>query len=205
MNLDKFTLKAQEAITNSINLAKGYGHQAILPEHILYSLLSEPQGIATQIFLHLAVDTNDLNAKIKEFLISQPKVYAKAAKDVYASQRAAEILNFAANYSKDFGDEYVSSETLVLAIAREKGALLASYLNKQGIAIDDILRIVKELRSGRTAESPSAEETYRALEKFGRDLTDLAKRGKLDPVIGRDEEIRRVIQVLSAAQRTIRF
>ncbi|MFA5338152.1 MAG: Clp protease N-terminal domain-containing protein, partial [Candidatus Omnitrophota bacterium] len=107
MNLDKFTLKAQEAITNSINLAKGYGHQSILPEHVLYSLLSEPDGICTQIFLRLAVDVNDLNSKIKEFLISQPKVYTKAAKDVYASQRVAGIFNFAETYAKDFGDEYV--------------------------------------------------------------------------------------------------
>ena len=197
MNLDKFTLKAQEAITNSISLAKSYGHQSILPEHVLYSLITEPEGIAMQIFLRLAVDLNDLNAKIKEFLISQPKVYAKAAKDVYISQRVVEVINSAENYSKDFGDEYVSSETLILGIAKERNTFLYAYLNKQGIGVDDILRIIKELRSGRTAESPSAEETYRALEKFGRDLTDLAKKGKLDPVIGRDEEIRRVIQVLS--------
>jgi len=98
MNLDKFTLKAQEAITNSISLAKSYGHQSILPEHVLYSLITEPEGIAMQIFLRLAVDLNDLNAKIKEFLISQPKVYAKAAKDVYISQRVVEVINTAETY-----------------------------------------------------------------------------------------------------------
>lgn len=197
MDLDKFTLKAQEAITKSIALAKNYGHQAILPEHILYSLLEEPQDVCSQILLRLAVNANDLKAKIKEFLDSQPKVYTKSTKDVYASQKVAEALNLAENYSKDFGDEYVSSETLLLAIAKEKNSFLSNYLNKQGISLDDILRIVKELRAGRKAESPSAEETYRALEKYGRDLTELVKKGKLDPVIGRDEEIRRVIQVLS--------
>ncbi|MCK9573607.1 MAG: AAA family ATPase, partial [Candidatus Omnitrophica bacterium] len=197
MNLDKFTLKAQEAITNAINLVKGYGHQSILPEHILYSLLTESEGISAQIFLRLAIDVNNLNSKVKEFLVSQPKVYAKAAKDVYASQRVAEIFNFAESYAKDFGDEYVSSETLLLGISKEKNTLLSGYLNKQGVSLDDILRIIKELRAGRTAESPSAEETYRALEKFGRDLTELVKKGKLDPVIGRDEEIRRIMQVLS--------
>ncbi|MCK9614160.1 MAG: ATP-dependent chaperone ClpB [Candidatus Omnitrophica bacterium] len=197
MNLDKFTLKAQEAITNAINLAKGYGHQSILPEHVLYSLLGEPEGICAQIFLRLAIDVNDLNSKVKEFLISQPKVYTKTAKDVYASQRIAGILNYAESYSRDFGDEYVSSETLLLGISREKNTLLSNYLNKQGISLDDILHIIKELRAGMTAQSPSAEETYRALEKFGRDLTELVKKGKLDPVIGRDEEIRRVMQVLS--------
>ncbi|MFA5338443.1 MAG: Clp protease N-terminal domain-containing protein, partial [Candidatus Omnitrophota bacterium] len=197
MNLDKFTLKAQEAITNAINLAKGYGHQSILPEHVLYSLFSEPEGICTQIFLRLAIDVNDLNSKVKEFLISQPKVYTKAAKDVYASQRVAGIFNFAETYAKDFGDEYVSSETLLLGISKEKNTFLSGYLNKQGVSLDDILRIVKELRAGSSAKSPSAEETYRALEKFGRDLTELVKKGKLDPVIGRDKEIRRIMQVLS--------
>ncbi len=185
MNLDKFTLKAQEAITKSVNLAKKYGHQAILPEHVLYSLLDEPEGICAQIFLRLAVDVNELNARIKEFLDSQPKVYAKTAKDVYASQRMVELINSAENYSKDFNDEYVSSETLLLAIVREKNALLSGYLHKQGISLDDVMRIIKELRAGRKAESPSAEETYRALEKYGRDFyLDILEDGtmKLIPI-----------------------
>ncbi len=197
MDLNKFTLKAQEAIQNAVSLAKSCNHQAILPEHILSSLINEPKSIAQDIFLKLAIDIRDLDIKLKEFLNSQAKVYKAKLGDIYASQRMAEIIDSAQNYAKDFGDEYVSSEMLLLAIAKERNSLLANYLSKQGIAFDDLIRAVKELRARHKALSQEAEGTYMALEKFGRDLTDLVQKGKLDPVIGRDEEIRRLMQVLS--------
>jgi ATP-dependent Clp protease ATP-binding subunit ClpB len=197
MNLDKFTLKAQQVISSSINLVKSYNHQAILPEHILYACLGEREGIIQQIFLKLAIDISDLNAKLKDFLDSQAKVYNHQVKEAYASSRVVEMINSAETYAKDFGDEYVSSEAILLGICKERNAFLSKYLDKQGISTEDVVRAVKELRGGHKADSASAEETYRALEKFGRDLTELVKKGKLDPVIGRDEEIRRVIQVLS--------
>jgi ATP-dependent Clp protease ATP-binding subunit ClpB len=196
MNLEKFTLKAQEAITKTVSLVRELRHQAILPEHLLSALLDERGGIAVEAFARLGINVNELKGKLQEFLSSQPKVYGQA-KEAYASGRFADTLNYAKGYANEFGDEYVSSEHLLLATAKERNSLLESYLSKQGIYIEDILRIVKELRGGHKADSAAAEETYRALEKFGRDLTELAKKGKLDPVIGRDEEVRRVIQVLS--------
>jgi len=196
MNLDKITLKAQEAITNSISLAKKYQHQAILPEHLLLALIDDPRGIAREIFIKLAINLDDLTNQLKSNLSSMPKVYAET-KEIYASGRLNEILNSAKRYMADFGDEYISSELLLLAIAGERNSFLYNYLKKQNIFAEDILRIIKEIRGAQKADSEAAEGTYQALEKFGRDLTDLAKKGKLDPVIGRDEEIRRVIQVLS--------
>ena len=196
MNLEKFTLKAQEAVANAVSAAKDYSHQQILPEHILLSLVSDSKGIAREIFLKLAINLDDLNSGLKKNLLSVPKVYGEA-KDVYGSGRMLEVLHLAKNYMGNLGDEYISSEHLILAIANEKKGFLWEYLKKQGISGDDLLRIIKEVRGSQKADSASAEDSYRALDKFGRDLTDLAKKGKLDPVIGRDEEIRRVIQVLS--------
>ncbi len=196
MNLDKFTLKAQEAISNSVNITKEYQHQAILPEHLLLGLIDDPRGIAREILIKLAVNLDDLTDKLKDKLASLSKVYSQA-KEVYASPRLNEVLNSAQKYRADFGDEYISCESLLLAIAREKSSFLFDYLRKQNIFAEDILRIIKEVRGTQKADSQSAEGTYQALEKYGRDLTELAKKGKLDPVIGRDEEIRRVIQVLS--------
>jgi ATP-dependent Clp protease ATP-binding subunit ClpB len=196
MNLDKFTLKAQEAISNSVNITKEYQHQAILPEHLLLALIDDPRGIAREILIKLAVNLDDLTDTLKDKLASLSKVYSQA-KEVYTSPRLNEILNSAQKYRSDFGDEYISCELLLLAIAREKNGFLFDYLRKQNIFAEDILRIIKEVRGSQKADSQSAEGTYQALEKFGRDLTELAKKGKLDPVIGRDEEIRRVIQVLS--------
>ncbi len=204
MNLDKFTLKAQEAFAAAVNLAKEYQHQAILPEHILLPLIEDPAGVSREILIRLAVNLNDLTDKLKNYLASLPKVYAEN-KQVYASDRLNTVLNSAGKYKADFGDEYISSEHILLAGARERGSFLHDYLKKQGIFAEDILKIAKELRGAQKADSESAESSYRALEKYSRDLTALAKKGKLDPVIGRDEEIRRVIQVLSRRLKIIRF
>ena len=196
MNLNKFTLKAQEAIMNGIGLAKEYHHQALLPEHVLYEFLEQQIDVVAEIFKRLAIDTQDLKTKIKDYLNKQQKVYGDV-KDVHASSRLTEVLNYANQLARDFGDEYISSEHLILGIAKEKNSFLYSYLSKQGVFADDIMKIIREIRGTHKADTQSAEDTYRALEKFGRDLTSLAKKGKLDPVIGRDEEIRRVMQVLS--------
>ena len=196
MNLDKFTLKAQEAMAKAVNFAKEYHHQALLPEHILLSLIDDPRGVAREVLIQLAVDMADLTSKLKEQIFSVPKVYTET-KEIYGSPRVGDILNYAHKYVKDFNDEYVSSEHILLAIATEKNAFSRDYLKKQGISVEDILRVVNEVRGAQKADSQTAESTYKALDKYGRDLVELAKKGKLDPVIGRDEEIRRVIQVLS--------
>ncbi|MCM8826062.1 MAG: ATP-dependent chaperone ClpB [Candidatus Omnitrophica bacterium] len=196
MNLDNFTLKAQEAVNNSLALAQRYKHQSLLPEHLLYSLVDDKESIAKDIFINLGIDIGDLIKELKKFLDSQPKVSGDTG-GTYGSPRFVEITNYAKEFSKELGDSYISSEHLLVGIAKERNGLLFRYLSRQGIAIDDLLKEVKKLRGSHKADSESAESTYRALEKFGRDLTELAKKGKLDPVIGRDEEIRRLIQVLS--------
>jgi ATP-dependent Clp protease ATP-binding subunit ClpB len=198
MNLDKFTLKAQEAISKGINLAREYKHQAVLPEHLLFVLLDEPAGIIQEAVSKLGINSKDLASKLKEFLSAQPKVYGETqGLGVQATAKFAETINSAQKYAHQLGDEYTSSEHFLLGIAKVAGGFLSNYLSKLGISIDDLIKVIKEVRGAQRADSVSAEDTYRPLEKYGRDLTELAKKGKLDPVIGRDEEIRRVIQVLS--------
>ena len=196
MNLDKFTLKAQEAITDSVGIAKNYNHQELVPEHLLLSLIDDPRNMSRQVILRLAVNVEDFDTQLKKYLQSIAKVYGDRI-DVAAGKRLQEIIHSAQKFMRDFSDEYVSSEHLLLAIVREKAGFASDYLKRQGIFADDLLRVIKEVRGAHKADSQSAEEAYRALEKYGRDLTEFAKKGKLDPVIGRDEEIRRVIQVLS--------
>jgi len=196
MDLSKFTLKAQEAINNSIGLATKMKHQMLLPEHILYSLIEDSQGISQEILSKLGIDVRDLEAKVKEFLENQPKVFSEKG-GVYASSRLTEVINYAQEFLKSLADTFISSEHLLYGIAKEKEGFLFKYLSKQGYTLDDLVKVIKEVRGAQKATSYEAESTYKALERFGRDLTELAKKGKLDPVIGRDEEIRRVIQVLS--------
>ena len=196
MNFDKFTLKAQEAITKAVNIAKDYRQQQFFPEHVLFALFDDPSSLARKVFISLGINLEDFVFQLKEYLSALPKVYGEA-KDIYASPRLADILHVTQRYMQEFGDEYVSSEHLLLGIAKERDSFLSAYLKKQGISEGDILRVIKEVRGAHHADTQSAEESYRALEKFGMDLTELAKKGRLDPVIGRDEEIRRVIQVLS--------
>ncbi|MCK5289059.1 MAG: type VI secretion system ATPase TssH, partial [Candidatus Omnitrophica bacterium] len=190
MNFEKFTLKAQEALNNAVNLTREYNHQSILPEHLILSLIDDPRGIGREVFIKVALDILELSGKIKEFLSSTPKVYGDS-QNVMASQRLNSILNYSKKYMQDFGDEYISSEHLVLSLAKERNSLLLNYLNKRGVSIEDLIRIIKQIRGAQKADSQAAEESYQALDKYGKDLTDLAKKGKLDPVIGRDEEIRR--------------
>lgn len=196
MNLDKFTLKAQEAITRAIALAKDSKHQMLLPEHILSAFLEDGKGIVNDSFIKLGINVDDLRTHLTEYLNAQPKVYGDT-KEIRASSVVAEIFNSAQDFAHDFGDEYISSEGLIIAMARQRNMFFYNYLSKQGIYTEDLLRVVKEIRGVHRADSQSAEDTYAGLEKFASDLTQLAKKGKLDPVIGRDEEIRRVIQVLS--------
>ncbi|MBU1122054.1 MAG: ATP-dependent chaperone ClpB [Candidatus Omnitrophota bacterium] len=196
MNLDKFTIKVQEAIAKGMSRVREHNHQAIMPEHILSVLIEDPKSIISGIISKLGINLKDLSAKLGDFLFSRPKVYGDN-KNIYASPKMAQIMNSAQDYAREFGDEYTSSEHLFLGIAKLKNNFLYDYLNKQGVSLENVIKVVKDIRGSHKADSVSAEDTYRALEKFGRDLTELARGGKLDPVIGRDEEIRRVIQVLS--------
>ncbi len=194
MDFGKFTLKAQESINKAVQWAQKMNHQALLPEHVLVALL-EDAGICRDIMVRSGMNVNDLIGEVRAFLESQPNVQGAAG--AYASPRLTAVMNHAAEYAQKFKDSFISSEHLLLGIAREKDSLFFNYLRKQGYSLDELTALAKSLRGSQKADSPTAESTYQALDKFGRDLTEVARKGKLDPVIGRDEEIRRVIQVLS--------
>ena len=139
-------------IINGINIAKEYSHQALLPEHVLFAFLEQQPSIVNDILNRLGIDLVDLKSKLKQFLISQQKVYADK-KDVYASSRLTEVFGYANNFVRDFSDEYVSSEHLILGMAKEKNSFLYSYLSKQGLFADDLMKAIRELRGAQKADS----------------------------------------------------
>jgi ATP-dependent Clp protease ATP-binding subunit ClpB len=194
MNLDRYTQKAQEAIIQSQQLAQDLDHQAIEPAHLLLALLRQPEGVVPAIVTKLSGSTEGLIKEINDSLEKQPKITGSGVGDVGLSRSAAEVLSAAERYAKGMQDEYVSTEHLLLALTESsEGKCLSQY----GLTKDAILRALTEVRGNQRVTSQNPEDTYQSLEKYGRDLTAAARQGKLDPVIGRDEEIRRTVQILS--------
>jgi ATP-dependent Clp protease ATP-binding subunit ClpB len=195
--MDKFTIKSQEAIQQTQKLAERKGQQQIDVEHLLWVLLDDAEGVAAQIIKRIGVNAPALQKDVEEYIDRQPKVVgATPIGQIYISPRLKEVL---ANAEKEAGhlkDEYVSVEHLLLA-AMSAGGEATNLLKKYGADHDRILAAMREIRGTQRVTDPNPEEKYQALKKFSKDLTELASKGKLDPVIGRDEEIRRVIQVLS--------
>jgi ATP-dependent Clp protease ATP-binding subunit ClpB len=197
MRFDKFTIKSQEMIQNAQGLASRQGHQQIEPEHLLAAMLQERDGIAGNMLRKLGASPDDLNRQIMRALEKLPKISGGGVGEAYLSHRAKAVLEAAFAEAGKMKDEYVSVEHIFLAIAEEKKGEAAGILSRAGVTRDSILKVLLEIRGTQRITDPNPEEKYQALERFSRDLTDLARRGKLDPVIGRDEEIRRVVQVLS--------
>jgi len=193
MNLEQYTQKAQEALFQAQQLARDLSHQAIEPAHLLLALIQQQEGIVPAIVTKVAGSVAGLRDSVRNDLERRPKVYG-AVTQVGISQALADVLAAAERYAKGMQDEYVSTEHLLLGLADSlEGKRLAQF----GLTKDAILKALAEIRGTKRVTSPTPEETYQALEKYGRDLTAMARQGKLDPVIGRDEEIRRVIQILS--------
>ncbi len=197
MRFDKFTIKSQELIQNAQNLASQYNHQQFEPEHLLTAMLKEPQGIAAAMLRKLGVSPDEIAQRAVAALEKQSRVSGGGLSDIYASPRTKAVLEAAFAQATRMKDEYVSIEHIFLAIADEKHGEAAAILNGAGVTGDAILKVLLEIRGTQRITDPNPEEKYQALEKFSRDLTDLARLGKVDPVIGRDEEIRRIVQVLS--------
>jgi ATP-dependent Clp protease ATP-binding subunit ClpB len=196
MNINKYTEKAQEAILNGQQLADREGHPEIVPEHLLLSLLEQKEGIVPGIVRKLNADPSTLAAEVRAELNKLPR--AHGGSQVGLSARLRRVTDAAEQEAERLKDEYVSTEHLFLAIASESGrSPAAQILQKRGIGRDQVLQALTSVRGSQRVTSQNPEATYEALQKYGRDLTELARKGKLDPVIGRDEEIRRVIQVLS--------
>ena len=193
MNLEKYTQKSQEALLNAQRLAEGMNHQTIEPAHLLLALLNQEEGVVPAIVTKVAGSPLALREELQSELENRPKVYG-ANVQVGLSRPAAEVLKAAEKFAKGMKDEYVSTEHILLGLTESpEGKRLASF----GLTKEAILQALTEVRGSQRVTSANPEDTYDALGKYGRDLTDMARRGKLDPVIGRDEEIRRVIQILS--------
>jgi ATP-dependent Clp protease ATP-binding subunit ClpB len=194
MRIEQFTLKAQEALQAAQTLARRMGSPEVEPEHLGKALLTQEQGVAEALLRRIGADPGLVQSRVDEALEQLPKIQGGAGASL--SQRLLRDMDKAEDEAKKLKDEYVSSEHLLLALAQDKGAI-GEALKSSGISRDRILTVLKDLRGGKRVTTQEAEDTYQALEKYGRDLTAAARAGKLDPVIGRDEEIRRVVQVLS--------
>ncbi|MCU1264409.1 MAG: clpB [Acidobacteria bacterium] len=194
MRLDRFTLRAQEAIQTAIETAEKNQNQQVEPEHLLAVMLEQPEGIVRPILGKLSVNVtvvaNDIQAAIARF----PRVQGGQQ---YFSPRLTQIFNVAQKQAESMQDDFVSTEHLLMAISEEKDGESGKIVRQHGLKRDDLLKVIEQMRGGSRITDQNAEANYQALSKYARDLTDLARKGKLDPVIGRDDEIRRTIQVLS--------
>ena len=195
MRFDKFTLKSQELIQNAQTLASQHHNQQIEPEHLLATMLSEHEGVTRSIFRKMGVSPGGVAQELALAIDKMPKV--SQIGDVHISYRTNRILDTAFAEASKMKDDYVSIEHILLSVADEKEGVGAKILSRHGINRESILKVLIDIRGSQRITDPNPEEKYQALEKFSRDLTDLARQGKIDPVIGRDEEIRRIVQVLS--------
>ena len=193
MNFNNFTIKAQEAVQEAVNLVQTKGQQAIEPAHLLAGVLKVGENITNFIFQKLGMSPQQIALVLERQIDSLPKV---SGGEPYLSRESNEVLQKAMQYSKDMGDEFVSLEPVLLAILNVKSTASA-ILKDAGMTESELRKAIEELRKGDKVTSQSSEDTYQALEKYAINLNEAARNGKLDPVIGRDEEIRRVLQILS--------
>ncbi len=196
MRLDKLTIKAREAIQAAQELAGSRGHQELTPEHLLLALLDQADGITGALLRKVGVDPAQVRQAGVSALDAQPQVRGSTA-DIFVGRRMQDLLEDAGKLSKEFKDEYISSEHLLLALVDKDHGAASRALKDAGVRKDALMKALAEVRGTQRVTDPEAEGKYQALAKYTRDLTDLARSGKLDPVIGRDEEIRRAMQVLS--------
>jgi len=197
MRFDKFTLKVQEALQEAQGAASQMGHQALDVEHLFLSLLKQPEGIVSEIVRKLGPDPRRIEAEIRKALDRLPKVEGASGGQVYITTRLNRVLDAAIVEAARMKDEYVSAEHILIAAADEKEGALSKILAANGVSKDAILRVLVEIRGNQRITDPNPEEKYQALKKYAKDFNELAKNGSFDPVIGRDEEIRRIMQVLS--------
>jgi ATP-dependent Clp protease ATP-binding subunit ClpB len=197
MRFDKLTIKSQELIQSAQSLASEHNHQQIEPEHMLSAMLNEQHGIARSMLNKLGVSGDDVSRELAGAIDRIPKVSGSAVGDAYISPRTKGILDAAFAEAAKMKDQYVSIEHIFLAISEEKQGDAARILKENGVSKESILKVLLDLRGSQRITDPNPEEKYQALDRFSRNLTDLARLGKLDPIIGRDDEIRRIVQVLS--------
>ncbi|HUC99498.1 MAG TPA: Clp protease N-terminal domain-containing protein, partial [Candidatus Polarisedimenticolaceae bacterium] len=195
MRLDKLTTKSQEALQHAQALAEKRNHQAIDVEHLLFALLGQKEGVVLSLLQKLSLPLNTLTDRLQKALDRLPQVTGSATQ-TYITPRLKKVIESGESEAEALKDEYVSTEHLLLAMMQDSGEA-GKILKELGATRENILNGLVGIRGGQRITDQNPEEKYQALEKYSRDLTDLARKGKLDPVIGRDDEIRRVVQVLS--------
>ncbi len=199
MRFDRFTERAQEAAQRAAEIIQRYGHNQIDTEHILLALIEQPGGVIPQILEKLSVSAEALTERLDATLRASPKanIFGGGAGQIFITPRVKRIIDLANEEANRLKDEYISTEHIFLAILTERNTPAARILESAGLTRDRVYDAIQDLRGGQRVTDPQAETKYRTLEKYSRDLTQLAREGKLDPVIGRDNEIMRVIQILS--------
>lgn len=194
MDLNKFTQKAQQALLDSQRLAHDFKHQSIEPSHLLLALLSQTESTVPVVVTQIAGSTEVLKEEVRKELANRPKVYGSNQGEASLSRATADVLDAAERFAKGMGDEYTSTEHILLGLTESSES---KTLEAFGITKDAVLKALRVIRGSQSVTSQNPEDTYQALERYGRDLTAIARQGKMDPVIGRDEEIRRTIEILS--------
>jgi ATP-dependent Clp protease ATP-binding subunit ClpC len=199
MRFDRFTERAQDAAARAYEILQRYGHNQVDTEHILLALLEQPEGVIPQILERMGVDQDLIKRRLDDVLRASPKaaIYGGGTGQVFITPRVKRIVDLANDEASRFKDEFISTEHLFLAILSERNTAAARILMEAGVTKERVYDTIKDIRGGQRVTDPQAETRYRTLEKYSRDLTTMAKQGKLDPVIGRDTEILRVIQILS--------
>jgi len=197
MRFDKFTLKVQEALQDAQSLAGTLGHQSIEPEHLLICFLRQEDGIAGAILNKLNASPQKIEQELDHYLKKQPSVQGAGSGQIYLGVRLNKIFDKATTEAAQLKDEYVSAEHVLVVIAEEKEGQAGKILRQAGITRDNIFKALVDIRGNQRVTDPNPEGKYQALDRYARDFNELARKGTFDPVIGRDEEIRRIMQVLS--------
>ncbi len=197
MQLDKFTLKSQEAIQAAHTFAQDKGNQELQPEHLLKAILEQPEGVVVPVLQKMGIEPSAVLSAANQLIDKLPKVSGGGAGQIYSSQQFGKLLDQSFKIASSMQDEYVSQEHLFMAMLADQALAVGAMLKQLGVSSDGFLQALATVRGNQRVTDPYPEDKYQALEKYARNLTDVAKKGKLDPVIGRDEEIRRIIQVLS--------
>ena len=199
MRFERFTERAQDAAARAYEILQRYGHNQVDTEHILLALLEQADGVIPQILERMTIDVEAMRLRLDEVLRASPKaaIYGQGTNQVFITPRVKRIIDLANEEANRLRDEYISTEHIFLAILSERNTAVAKQMADNGILRERVYDTIKDIRGGQCVTDPQAESRYRTLEKYSRDLTRMAAEGKLDPVIGRDAEIMRVIQILS--------
>jgi ATP-dependent Clp protease ATP-binding subunit ClpB len=197
MRFDRFTIKSQEALQEAQRIAEGEKQQTVGVEHLLIALIGQEGGTVCPILERIGANVSLIRSQLKEAVGKRPRVTGGGSSEVYIDPELKGVLDTAEKEARELKDEFISTEHILLAIAGSKGKEASKILASQGVVRESILKALETIRGSQRVTDQMPEDKYQAISKYTRDLVDLARGGKLDPVIGRDDEIRRVVQVLS--------